>query len=106
MVQNGAALAERGRAAVFRMRYDVNFERATAVFDAFAPQPLSLYQEGKVEALPLEAELGYQREIVYFLECIAAQRRPETVTLREAAEAVRVVEAEVESVKTGQVVAL
>ena len=84
------------------MRYHVNFERATAVFDASAESPLMLYQNGKAEAVAIGKEIGYQAEIEYFLHCIAAKRRPETVTLRDAAEAVKWVEAEVESVMSGK----
>ncbi len=86
----------------FQMRYRINFERATAVFDASAASPLMLYQDGKLEPVALGKASGYQEEIEYFLGCIAAQRRPETVTLREGAEAVRIVEAEVESIRTGE----
>ena len=88
----------------FQMRYHVNFERATAVFDAAATPPLSLYRDGKAEEVPLEKETGYEQEIEYFLRCVATKRRPETVNLRDAAEAVRWVEAEVESVRTGAAV--
>ena len=46
------------------------------------------------------------RWIEYLLRCIAEGRQPTTVTLRDAAEAVRIVEAEVESVRTGREVGL
>ena len=85
----------------FQMRYHVNFERATAVFDASAEAQLMLYQDGKSEAVTLDKKNGYQGEIEYFLHCISTKHRPQTVTLRDAAEAVRLVEAEVESIKTG-----
>ncbi len=41
-----------------------------------------------------------------FCDCIDAGRRPEVVTLADAAESIRLVEAEVESVHTGRVVEL
>lgn len=90
----------------FQMRYQVNFERATAVFDASSTPPLLLSQGGKTEPVAIGEANGYQEEIEYFLKCVAEKRRPETVTLRDAAEAVRAVEAEVASVKTGQDVTL
>jgi predicted dehydrogenase len=90
----------------FQMRYQVNFERATAVFDASSTPPLLLSQAGKTEPVAIGEAKGYQEEIEYFLKCVAEKRRPETVTLRDAAVAVRVVEAEVESVKTAAVVSL
>ena len=90
----------------FQMRYQVNFERATAVFDAGATPMLAVYQDGKTEAVPMGTEIGYHEEIVYFLKCVAEKRRPERVTLRDAAMAVRIVEAEVESVRSGSAVAI
>lgn len=90
----------------FRMQYAVNFERATAVYDLAATPLLTLYRDGKAEPVPVDAVMGYKLEIEYALRCIAEGRRPETVTLADAAEAVRLVEAEVESVRTGQAVAL
>lgn len=84
----------------FQMRYHVNFAGATAVFDASAESPLMLYQEGKSEAIALGKEIGYHEEIEYFLNCIAKKQRPQTVTLRDAAEAVKMVEEEVESIKS------
>ena len=45
--------------------------------------------------------MGYQREIEYFIQCVKENRPPTTVTLEDGAEAVRIVEAEVESIRTG-----
>ena len=90
----------------FQMRYHVNFERATAVFDASAESHLMLYHDGKSEAVEIGKQIGYSEEIEYFLECIRTQTRPSLVTLRDGAEAVKLVEAEVESVRTGQAVQL
>jgi len=93
----------------FVMRYTANFERATAVYDlgASADSPLTLYVPGREpEAVPLESGLGYDHEIAYLIECIRHDRRPDRVTLREAAEAIRIIEAEAESVKTGRTVNL
>jgi predicted dehydrogenase len=91
----------------FRMQYTVNFERATAVYDQLAPQPLTLYEKGR-EALvvAVEAVMGYRLEIAYLAQCITEKRQPKTVTLADAAEAVKLVEAEVESTRTGRPVSL
>ncbi len=86
----------------FAMRFLVNFERATAAYDLSATDPLLLYQDGKAEPIAIDKRQGYELEINYLLECIAHKKRPETVTLRDAAESVRIVEAEVESVRTGR----
>jgi predicted dehydrogenase len=91
----------------FQMAFTLNFERATAVYDLNAAQPMMLYQDGKpAEAVKLEPVMGYRLEIEYFVRCIAEKRPPQTVTLRDAAEAVRVVEAEVQSARTGKEVSL
>lgn len=90
----------------FHMGFTVNFERATAVYDLNAAEPMVVYQNGKPEAVKLDAVMGYRLEIEYFLACIASNRPPQTVTLRDAAEAVRLVEAEVESVRSGREVKL
>jgi predicted dehydrogenase len=90
----------------FNMHFTVNFERATAVFDMAAPAPLTLYHDGRAMSLTVDGSLGYRLEIEYLLACIANNRQPQTVTLRDAAEAVKLVEAEVQSVKSGQEVRL
>jgi predicted dehydrogenase len=90
----------------FQMQYQINFERATAVFDLNAAQPLMLYSDGAGEAKVVEGTMGYLHEIKYFLECVAKGERPTTVTMHDAAEAIRVVEAEVESIRRGEVVGL
>jgi predicted dehydrogenase len=88
----------------FRMQYTVNFETATAVYDLLAPDKLVLYRAGEKQAIPLDSRMGYELEIDYFLDCINKRQRPSTVTLAAAADAVRLVEAEAQSIATGQVV--
>jgi predicted dehydrogenase len=87
----------------FRMQFTVNFDKATAVYDLLAgDEPLLLYRDGKKEAVTLEKCMGYDKEIEYFLDCIARGERPLTVTIEDAADAVRLVEAEAKSVATGK----
>lgn len=90
----------------FRMSYTVNFENATAVFDSGGHGPLRLSQDGETTTVELEEGMGYDHEIAYFIDCVAKNRQPQTVTLRDGAEAVRLVEAEVESVRSGAAVSL
>lgn len=90
----------------FRMQYMVNFEHASAVFDSSANAPLIVSQDGKSTPIQLDPTMGYQHEIAYFLDCVRSGKQPETVTLREAAEAVRLIEAEVQSVRSGEPVGL
>ncbi len=91
----------------FRMEYTVNFAEATAVFDLAKPEPLTLYRPGQApQAIPLPEGMGYEHEIAYFLDCIARGEKPTRVTLASAADSVRLIEAEAESVATGRRVAL
>jgi len=86
----------------FRMQYQVNFERATAVFDLLSPTQLVLYRNGQKETIPLDPRMGYEQEISYFLDCINKGERPKTVTLEDAANAVALIEAEAKSIATGK----
>lgn len=89
----------------FSMQYTINFERATAVFDIGAEQKLHVTEEGKErQNIELRSGMGYDYEIAYMLDCIAQKRKPTTVTLADAAESVRIVEAERQSMMTGEVV--
>ena len=87
----------------FRMQFTVNFDRATAVFDLLnSATPLVLYHEGKKQPIDLEKSMGYDKEIDYFLDCITRGERPKTVTLEDAANAIKLVEAEAKSVATNK----
>lgn len=91
----------------FSMRYTVNFENATAVFGEEGDTPLRLIEEGKESRyIELEEGMGYEHEIRYFIDCVKQGRAPQRVTLADAANAVRLIEAEVESVREGATVAL
>jgi predicted dehydrogenase len=91
----------------FTMEFIVRFDRATAVFSLAGSNPLMLYQTGKpAQPIPVEPGMGYEREIAYFLDCIKTNRKPETVTIADAAKAIRTVEAEIRSVETGKTVKL
>ncbi|MEI8079005.1 MAG: Gfo/Idh/MocA family oxidoreductase [bacterium] len=90
----------------FQMQYTVNFERATAVFDLGATDQLKLIQNGKTKAIKVKAGMGYQHEIAYFVDCIKNGQRPQLVEPASAARSVKLVEAEVKSIKTGKVVAV
>jgi predicted dehydrogenase len=91
----------------FRMQYTVNFERATATYDLAEAEPLTLFEYGRAPMkISLESGMGYQHEIAYFLDCIAAGRMPERVTLKQAAESIRIIEAEAESIRQQQMIRL
>jgi predicted dehydrogenase len=90
----------------FTMQFMVNFEHATAIFDLSQPQPLTLVRDGRREAIAIPPGMGYEYEIAYFLDCVAKGRKPETVTLESAAMAVKIVEAEIESVMMNKSVSI
>jgi len=90
----------------FRMQYIANFEQATAEFDSSAEHALTLSQGGESKPVELEGGMGYDHEIAYFVDCVRNNRQPEIVTMRDAANAVKLIEAEVQSVKAGTPIAL
>ena len=90
----------------FRMQYIANFDNATAEFDSRAADALTLSQGGETKPVQLEAGMGYDHEIAYFLDCVRNNRQPKIVTMQDAANAVKLIEAEVQSVRSGAVVSL
>ena len=86
----------------FQMQYTVNFEKATAVFDLAAKDQLTLIRAGKSRPVAVKAGMGYQHEIAYFVDCIRTGKRPQAVEPASAALSVKIVEAEVRSLKTGK----
>lgn len=87
----------------FEMKYRVNFENATAVFDLSADETLKVYRAGKdAAAIELADGHGYKYEIAYFLDCVIKGRRPEIVTISDAAAAIKIYEAEKKSIADGQ----
>ncbi len=92
---------------VFNMGFTVNFETATAVYDSNVKTPLTLYEKGKEPAVvPVQEIMGYDLEIEYLVNCVRSGQKPTTVTVRDAYNTLRIVEAEVQSMRTGQRVEL
>ena len=91
----------------FQMRYIVNFERASAEYSFDGQDHIRLCEPGKQpRQVELETGMGYQHEIAYFLDCLSKNRQPDTITLEQAAESVRIVEAEKRSIAEGAAVKL
>ncbi|MEQ9461828.1 MAG: Gfo/Idh/MocA family oxidoreductase [Phycisphaeraceae bacterium] len=89
----------------FTMQYAVNFEKATAVFDLAAKHPLTVFHaDGKTEPIKLESGMGYELEIAYFIDCIRHGKTPDVVTVNDAAVSLAIVEAEIESARTGRTI--
>jgi len=86
----------------FRMTYTVNFDNATACYDMANENPLILYQADQdPQNIELPSDMGYDLEIAYFLDCIANNTKPQTVTLEDAANTIKICEAEAQSAVTG-----
>lgn len=91
----------------FNMAFNVNFEKATASYDsAWGDEPLKLYENGESKTVPVESVMGYDLEIEYMIKCVQSGEQPSIVTAQDAANTVKIVEAETESVKTGKTVTL
>ncbi len=90
----------------FTMQFTVNCENATLVYDSGATTPLKVFREGRTEAVPLADGMGYTHEINYFLDCIERGEAPRTVTIADAARSVRIIEAEVSSIRRKRTVRL
>jgi len=87
----------------FAMTYCVNFDKATAVFDISKDNPLTLYEAGKDPVtVELKPGMGYTPQLAYFIDCIQSDRAPKRVTLKDAAQSILLIEAEVRSVETDQ----
>jgi predicted dehydrogenase len=92
----------------FTMQYTVNFDdNATADFDlSRGEQQLRLSHNGKTEAIDCGKEFGYAGELRYFLDCVNKGTRPTIVTADDAVRSLKLVEAEVQSCRTGETVRL
>ena len=87
----------------FSMAYTINFEQATAVYTMGSDRPLTLYRPGQApEKVELDSRMGYDLEIEYFINCIKSGTKPETVTLLDAANTIKIIEAEEKSVLNGR----
>jgi len=90
----------------FRMTFRVRFEGAVVEWDA-ARAPLTIYPYDGEQIVPeVSTEMGYLREIRYFLDCVARNEQPTTVKPNDARESVRIILAETESLRSGKPVAL
>jgi predicted dehydrogenase len=87
----------------FTMQYSVVFERAAASFDLGRDQKLMLTEDGKpATAIELDPGMGYEYEIAYFIDCIVAGKPPSRSSILDAARSLCILEAELQSVSSGQ----
>jgi predicted dehydrogenase len=91
----------------FYMGFQVLGEQGCLDFGLSNDPPLAFYRADGERVIPdYPAGDGYGRELNYFMECLEKGEQPTRVTAQGALEAVGVVAAERESVRTGQIVAL
>lgn len=90
------------RAQGFTMGYTLHCESATVDFDlARGAAALTVLERGQSpQTIPLEPADGYTEEIRYFVDCIARNSPPKTVTARDALAALEICEAEEKSVRS------
>jgi len=86
----------------FRMAATIGFESAAVEYDSRRSPTLTVYTAEGAENPPIPADNAYRDELAYFVECVASGTRPTRVTPQDAADAVALVEAEVESARTGR----
>ena len=90
----------------FTMQYTVNFENATADFDLARDKPLKLSQGGKTEPVDCGPGYGYAAELRYFVDCVSKGQKPTIVTADDGVRSLKIVEAEVKSIRSGELVRL
>lgn len=86
--------------AGYRMKYMVNFERATAEFDLNRDPTVTVHHADHSEPLKFASLGGYDQEIRHFIDCIANDRRPRAM-LEDALAVTRTIEAELRSIHSG-----
>jgi predicted dehydrogenase len=112
-VECGAAVSAEGGWVMgeghgFEMAFTVIFENATVDFNSNrGAEGLRLFEQGRpARTIAVEPGDGYLAELRYLVKCITDGQAPDVVTGRDGASAVEICEAEGESIRTGQIVAL
>jgi predicted dehydrogenase len=88
----------------FQMQFVVNFDAATAVFDINADPQLKLIRDGETTTIEVPAGMGYEHELRYLAGCIARGEQPVLANAATAARSIKLIEAEVASIESGQLV--
>jgi predicted dehydrogenase len=92
----------------FSMAYTLHCERATLDFDlARGAEAMQVTETGQSpRSIKYDGPDGYGGEVAYMVECVQNRQAPAIVTARDGLTALEICEAEEQSVKTGQVVAV
>lgn len=91
----------------FELRYLVEFEHATADYCFGRATPLILYHhDGQIEPVALPPGLGYAAELAEFVRCASSGQGSPLLSAEDGVFALQLVEAELQSLRTGVRVAL
>ena len=91
----------------FEMAFEALGEKGCLKFStSMDPMLRFMPMEGEPSTPKCRATTGYQQELEYFAQCLAAGKAPERVTAQDGREAVRLILAERESIETGKIVSL
>jgi len=91
----------------FNMSYIANFEHATACYLLDNEETLRLFQSNcKPETIKLDEGMGYEFEIRSFVADILSNKKSDIASLKQAAESVAIIEAEIASIKSASIVTL
>lgn len=88
--------------AGFRMRFLVNFERASVEWDLSWQGELRVHRAEGTETVSVGSGAGYEPEIRHLVETIAAGRKDLRATMDEAVEVAEILEAERRSLEVGR----
>lgn len=96
-----------GEKRPFEMRFAVDFEQASAVFDIALNPALRIYKRGgEPEPVQLSPKLGYAFEIAEFVRCAGAGEDSKIVSAADGFRALEIIEAEQRSIEAGATVRL
>lgn len=91
----------------FSMSYRISFRDATVAFNSNNGSVVTIYPaDGEKSEESLDSAIGYDRELTYFIKCIEDGVPPQQVTLADGINAVRIAEAEKQSIQSGKTVQL
>jgi len=87
----------------FEMSFNIVLEKATIVYDSMRQPTLKVYPAGGPAFAPhVQDGDGYSLEIAHFARSISARELKEVTSLKQSKNSVMIVEAEIESARTGE----
>ena len=119
LVVSAEGSADMPKGFPFTAAYRATFDKACLEFNSRGNPTLTLYQDDHIShplqqesveevksGLNISAAGPYFNEQVYFFDCIRKGIKPETVTAADAMQTIKLVRAEIESVRSGKPVEL